>query len=96
MQQHAARVDREHDMRRLWLAVGIGDRPRLDGVEPIGAVGVGAAAAKAPERRIGQGALVLRIGKAALRIGLPYLEHAIRHRLTVAVEHPPSDPDAIA
>lgn len=32
-------------MRGLGLAVGIGDLPRLDGVEGIAAVGIGAAAA---------------------------------------------------
>src|ERR1700733_6624497 len=75
-------------MRRLWLAVGIGHLPRLDGVEGIFAIGIGAAAAEAAERGIGQRALVLRIGKAALRVGLPDFKHGVRHRGAVAVEYP--------
>src|SRR6516165_11119831 len=35
MQQHAAREDRDQNMRRLRLAVGIGHRARLDGVEGV-------------------------------------------------------------
>src|SRR6266849_7498895 len=31
--QHATRKDREHDMGRLHLAIGTGNRARLDGVE---------------------------------------------------------------
>src|SRR6266576_855433 len=35
MQQHAARENRQQNMWRLRLAVGVGDLPRLDGVERI-------------------------------------------------------------
>src|SRR5260370_34268070 len=83
-------------MRCLRLAVGIGHGAGLDGVERIVAVGVGAATPKPPECRIGQRTLFLRIGKTALRVGLPDLQHGIRDRLAVAVEHPPLDPDAFA
>ena len=71
MQQHAARKHREQDVRRLRLAVGIRHDARLDGIEGVAAFRVGAAAAKTLERRIRQRALVLRIGEAALRVGLP-------------------------
>src|SRR5260370_26550867 len=96
MQQHAAREDRDQDMRRLRVAVGIGHQARLDGVERVSAVRMGAAASKTRERRVWQRAIVLRITEPALRIGLPDLQHAIRDRLPVAVEHPPLDPDAVA
>src|SRR5882724_13673292 len=52
MQQHAAREKRQQNMRRLRLAVGVGDLPRLDGVERIIAVRISAAAAEPPELRI--------------------------------------------
>src|SRR6195256_5161872 len=96
VQQHAARENREQNMRRLRLAIGIRHRARPDGVERKIAARVGAAAAETPERRIGQRALVLGITEAALRIGLPYLQHAMRNRLPVAVEHPALYPDAFA
>src|ERR1700722_19586860 len=83
-------------MRRLRLAVGIGHLPGLDGVEGIIAVRIGTAAAESLERRIRQRALILRIRKATLRIGLPDLQHAIADRLAVAVKHPAFDPDAFA
>src|SRR3979490_1582564 len=49
MPQHAAPEHREQDMRRLRLAVGIGHLPRHDGVEGVGAVGIGAAAGETAE-----------------------------------------------
>jgi len=54
----------------------------------------GPSVAKAAERGIGQRALVLRIGKTALRIGLPDFQHAVRHHGAIAVEHPALDADA--
>ena len=54
MQQHAAREHRQHDMRRLRLAVGIRHDAGLDSVEGVAAILVGANAAKTLERRIRQ------------------------------------------
>jgi hypothetical protein len=65
VQQHAARKHREHDVWRLRFAVGIRHHARLDGVEGVAALGIGADAAKPFERGVGQRALVLRIGEAA-------------------------------
>ena len=96
MQEHAAGENRNQNMRRLRLAVGIGDLPRLDGVERVLAVGAGAAAAKAPEFGVGQRALVLGIGETALRVGLPDFQHAVGNKLPIAVEHLPLDPDSLA
>src|SRR6202012_796095 len=53
-------------------------------------------AAESLEAGIGLRALVLRIGKTSLRVGLPDLQHAIRHRLAIAIEHPALDSDALA
>ena len=84
VQQHAAGEHREHDVRRRRLPSGSCTTPGLDGVEGITALGIGADAAKTLERIVGQRTLILRIGEAALRVGLPNLEHAVddrrRHR----------------
>lgn len=96
MQQHAARKHREHDVWRLRFAVGIRHHARLDGVEGVAALGIGADAAKPFERGVGQRALVLRIGEAALAVGLPDLQHAVDDRRAVAVIHDALDADALA
>src|SRR5258708_39584553 len=83
-------------MRRLRLAVGIRHRTGLDGVERKLALGPGAAAAKTLERRIRQRAVVLRIGEAALGVGLPDLQHAVGHESAVAVIDKTFDADPIA
>ena len=83
-------------MRRLRLAVGVGHGARLDGVEGVAALGIGADAAESLEGGIRQRPLVLRIGEAALRVGLPDLQHAVRHDRAVAVEHLSFDANAFA
>src|SRR5262249_3172220 len=55
-----------------------------------------AAPAETAEFGIWKRALVFGIGEAALAVGLPDLQHAIRHRHPVAIEHTALDPDAIA
>src|ERR1700747_852046 len=52
MTQHAATEYGEQDVRSLRLAVGIGHHAGLDGAEGIGAVLIGAAAAKTLEGRV--------------------------------------------
>jgi len=49
VQEHAAREHGEHDMRGLRLAVGIGHSARLDGVEDVATLGIGADAAESLE-----------------------------------------------
>src|ERR1700759_632815 len=71
MTQHAAREHGKQKMRRLRLAVGIGHRTRLDGVEEIAALAVGAGAAEAAKLRVRQRARILRIGETALALRLP-------------------------
>jgi hypothetical protein len=65
-------------------------------VEQKPAIDVGAAAAKTLERGVRNGACILQIGKAALRIGLPYLKHGIGDGFAVAVENLADDADTLA
>src|SRR5947209_19955492 len=75
--------------RRLRSAARPGDAAGLDGGEAIFAARIGERAAEPAK----PGAL-LRI--AALRIRLPDLQHGIRNRLAVAVEHAAFDRDPLA
>src|SRR5262245_52102072 len=85
--QHSAREDAEHNVWRLSLAIRSRHRTRFDGIEADDAVLVGCRAAEAHELRVRAGAAVARMGIAALRIRLPYLDHGIVDRHPIAVEH---------
>ena len=58
-------------------------------------IGAGAEAAEAAEALV-RAARVGGMGVAALRIGLPDLDHGVGDRLARAVEHAPDDADALA
>src|SRR5450631_4413506 len=93
--QHAAREDADHDMRRLRLAVGAGDRARLDGVEAVDAVLVGGGTAEAGELGVRPRLLAAGMGVAPLAIGLPYFDHGVVDRLAVAVGDTTLDADLL-
>ena len=98
MLQQPAREDDDVDVRRLGSAVAVGNRSGLHGLEDALAVGIGFQAAEAVEVRIGvAGAGIERVRIAALRVGLPQLDHRIAGRgRAVAIHHAEGEPDALA
>src|SRR3569832_491126 len=84
-------------MRRLQLAAGAGHAAGLDGVKAKAAVAIGRHATEAGESSLlWLFALISWLRISAMRIGLPDLHHAVRHRLAVAVEHASLQRDAFA
>ena len=78
-----------------WFFHGYG--PGLDRGEPVGAVGVGEAAADAGEVRVDRGrVLVALVDVAAAGVGLPDLDELVPHRPAVAVEDPAGDDHPLA
>src|SRR4051794_788698 len=93
--EHAAREDRDGQMRRLLLAArpGHGTRLERDDLPAAVAVLVPAAREAAEAARLRRPAVVIKVGEAAARIGPPRLDQRIRHWLRVAVVHHPPDAD---
>src|SRR5579884_2581864 len=84
-------------MRGLHLLLIKTNRARLDGLEPVDAILVGARAAKSDEGRIEFARpLISRMIIAAMRVGLPDFDHCVRYRNPVPVENAPLDTDALA
>src|SRR5260370_26191364 len=98
MLQKPGREEEEVDVRRLGSAAAVGNRPGFDGLETPIAVSVGFQAAEAVEVRVGVAGLrVEGVCVAALRVGLPQLDHRIAGSgRAVAIYHAEGDSDALA
>ena len=96
--QHAAREHREGDVRRLQRVAAARHRAGLDRHHPEAALAVGRDPPEAAEIRVERLVVLAVLGMvvAAGGVGLPQLDHRVRHRRAVAVEHPPLDRDALA
>jgi hypothetical protein len=91
--EQAAHEDDHIDVRRLLTV----DRAGLDGVEDEAAlrIGAGAEAAEAAEFSVGS-ARIGGMGVAALRIGLPDLDHRVADQSTCAVKDAADDADPLS
>src|SRR5215204_375022 len=95
--QHPTSVDSDGEVRRLHLLALEGDLAGLDGLEPVDASVVRAGAPPAGEVRVErQIAGVTRVVEAAVRVGLPDLDHGVRHHVAGAIEDATFDADALA
>src|SRR5439155_20580242 len=89
----AARKRADLNVRRVRASVRPRDRTRLDRGEAECAVLASRYAPKAPEARIRAG---LAAGIAASAVGLPYLDHAVWHRIASAIEQLAGNTDVFA
>src|SRR6185436_8525465 len=92
-----AHEDRDHEVRRLQLAVRAGNASRLDGGEAKRALRIGGDAPEAaPAALEGFVLVVLGIRILARGVRLPDLDQAVVPTHAVAVDQPAGDRDALA
>jgi len=95
--QQPAHEHRDHDVRRLYVAIGPGYRTWFNGRKPETSILRCRNTAKSLKRRLRAFfLLVIRMSVLSLRICLPELQDGVGNTLAIGVENTASDDDALS